>query len=149
MTVYVRRRPRRIDVYTDGACSGSPGPGGWAWAVDLNDWDTGAERSTTNQRMEMMAALQAVTQVAGPICIVTDSAYVMNCFTQRWYRNWADGHKDRGRGTAVANWDLWSRLIPAVMEGDVTWRKVKGHSGDPMNDFVDSLAVRAKKALMV
>ena len=148
MTTYVRRRLKRLDIYTDGACSGSPGPGGWAWAYEKDgSWvhDSGGERSTTNQRMEMTAAWKAVASNPGPLRICTDSAYVMNCFTQQWYLGWRDGRKRNG--DPVANWDIWWRFITLVNSRDVTWLKVKGHSGDPGNDFVDRLAVQAKKSL--
>ncbi len=151
MTTYVRRRkPERVDIYTDGACSGAPGPGGWAYSTLDGSWqDSGACGSTTNQRVEMLAVIHALRAIAPgqPVTIVTDAAYVMNCFTEHWYRGWKDGKKRRS-GDPVANWDLWKILIPLVQEHDVQWRKVKGHSKDPGNDYVDMLAVKAKKALM-
>lgn len=154
MTVVIPRR----EVFTDGACSGAPGPGGWAWALastppGTQPWGSGSERSTTNQRMEMTAVMEALlwlqaTQPWGRWRIVTDSAYVMNCFTDGWHLRWKDGKKIKD-GSGVANWDIWRMLIPLVTETGTTFRKVKGHSGDPMNEYVDHLAVTAKKHAMV
>jgi ribonuclease HI len=142
----------RFDVYTDGACSGSPGPGGWAWALAKDPtgyWASGSAPSTTNQRMEMTAALEAISQLAPRrLTVVTDSAYVMNCFTDKWYLGWRKRGWVSSQGKPVANRDIWEPLIEFVLANDVKFRKVKGHSGDKMNDYVDDLAVRAKKAIM-
>lgn len=152
MTTIIRRRPRRLDVYTDGACSGGRGDGGWAWSLaDKSMYRSGSEKSTTNQRMEMWAAYDAIKTLSvmgKKITVVSDSAYVINCFEQRWYRNWREGVKVKDK-SPVANWDIWTLLIPAVLECDVRFRKVKGHSGDPLNDFVDMLAVKAKRGTLV
>jgi ribonuclease HI len=133
-------------VYTDGACSGNPGPGGWAWAVPDGPFASGAAPHTTNQRMEIEAALQAVRAFAGqgPVEVVSDSTYVVNCFRDRWWAGWlAKGWKNSQRKD-VANRDLWEPLIELYRErGDITFRWVKGHSGDRMNDLVDMLAVEA------
>jgi ribonuclease HI len=131
-------------AYTDGACSGNPGPGGWAWAVPGGRWASGVESPSTNQRMEITAALEAVRALEGRLEIVSDSTYVVNCFRDRWWEGW----RRRGWLTSakkpVANRDLWEPLIDLVQaRGDVTFRWVKGHSGDPMNDLVDRLAVEA------
>jgi ribonuclease HI len=133
-----------VSVYTDGACSGNPGPGGWAWAVDSSTWDSGAEAATTNQRMEIRAALEAVTALEGPLLVVSDSTYVVNCFRDRWWANWLARGWVTSQKTPVANRDLWEPLVDAVnRRGEVAFGWVKGHSGDQMNDFVDSLAVAA------
>ncbi|MGH9071555.1 MAG: ribonuclease H family protein [Acidimicrobiales bacterium] len=137
-------------VFTDGACQGNPGPGGWAWAVpgpagaaDAR-WANGAEARTTNQRMEVMAVLEALRALEGPVEVVSDSTYVVNCFRQRWWVKWeANGWRNSKR-QEVANQDLWRPLVGEVARrGDVSFRWVKGHSGHPMNDLVDSLAVEA------
>ncbi|HEY5650666.1 MAG TPA: RNase H family protein, partial [Acidimicrobiia bacterium] len=78
----------RTTVYTDGACSGNPGPGGWAWIVPDGPFAAGGESMTTNQRMELTAALDAVQSFPGPLEIVSDSSYVVNCFKDGWYRGW-------------------------------------------------------------
>ena len=134
-------------VYTDGACSGNPGPGGWAWAVPDGPYASGADPHTTNQRMEITAALEAVTTLGrdpGPIEVVSDSTYVVNCFRDQWYVKWqASGWRNSQR-KPVANRDLWEPLVELVLaRGDVTFRWVKGHGVDTMNELVDRLAVDA------
>jgi ribonuclease HI len=137
---------QQLVIYTDGACSGNPGPGGWAWAVAPGGEPHGAggEAHTTNQRMEIHAVLDALRThaeladdhgAAMPIEIVSDSTYVVHCFRDRWWTN--------SQKKPVANVDLWQPLIELVTAGDVSFRWVKGHSGDPMNDLVDRLAVAA------
>jgi ribonuclease HI len=105
---------------------------------------SGFEAHTTNQRMEITAALEAVRALPGPLEIVSDSTYVVNCFRDRWHEGWrARGWKTSAK-KPVANRDLWEPLIDLVLaRGDVTFRWVKGHSEDPMNDLVDRLAVEA------
>lgn len=131
-------------AYTDGACQGNPGPGGWAWAVRGGRWASGAEAHSTNQRMEIKAALDAVASIEGPLEVVSDSTYVVNCFRDGWWKGWlARGWVNKAK-KPVANQDLWKPLIDLVVErGDVTFSWVKGHSGDEMNDLVDRLAVEA------
>ncbi len=131
-------------VYTDGACKGNPGPGGWAWAIDDEHYASGADAHTTNQRMEVSAVLEALRANAGPVEIRSDSTYVVNCFRDRWYVGWKKRGWKNSQRQPVANRDLWEPLIELVLErGDVTWQWVKGHSGVPMNDLVDRLAVEA------
>ena len=134
-------------VYTDGACIGNPGPGGWAWAVPDGPYASGADPQTTNQRMEIKAALEAVLAHEGPLEVVSDSTYVVNCFRDRWWEGWiARGWTNKAR-QPVANRDLWEPLIAAVRADPkrvrFTW--VKGHSADVMNDLVDRLAVEAAR----
>jgi ribonuclease HI len=131
-------------VYTDGACSGNPGPGGWAWAVDRDRFALGAEPHTTNQRMEITAAFEAAKALSGALEIVSDSTYVVNCFRDRWYEGWKRRDWRNSQRKPVANRDLWEPFVDLVVSrGDVSFRWVKGHSGDPMNDLVDRLAVEA------
>lgn len=131
-------------AYTDGACSGNPGPGGWAWAVPGGRWAAGAAAHTTNQRMEISAAYEAVRALEGRLEIVSDSTYVVNCFRDRWWEGWLKRGWVNSAKKPVANRDLWEPFIDLVRtRGDVTFRWVKGHSGDPMNDLVDRLAVQA------
>ena len=131
-------------VYTDGACSGNPGPGGWAWAVPDGPFASGAEPHTTNQRMEITAALEAVIALPGSLEVVSDSTYVVNCFRDKWYAGWQRRGWRNSQGKPVANRDLWEQLLAVVLDrGDVTFSWVKGHSGDRMNDVVDLLAVEA------
>ncbi|HEY2428774.1 MAG TPA: ribonuclease H [Acidimicrobiales bacterium] len=131
-------------VYTDGACSGNPGPGGWAWAVPGGAWALGAAPHTTNQRMEISAVLEAVRALDGPLDVVSDSTYVVNCFRDKWWQNWFARGWRNSAGKPVANRDLWEPLIDLYRSrDDVSLRWVKGHGTDPMNDLVDRLAVRA------
>jgi ribonuclease HI len=140
-----------IVVYTDGACSGNPGPGGWAWAVapDGVPSDSGGERVTTNQRMEITAALEAVRARSSELAagrllvVVSDSTYVVNCFRDKWYVRWQANGWRNARKQPVANADLWKPLVELVHENRVSFRWVKGHGTDPLNDLVDRLAVAA------
>lgn len=138
-------------IYTDGACSGNPGPGGWAWAVspDGTEHATGGEAHTTNQRMEILAAFEAVTTFRDDprrIVIVSDSTYVVKCFTDGWWRGWLQRGWKNSQRQPVANRDLWEPFLDLVnTRGNVDFAWVKGHSGDPMNDLVDSLAVAASQ----
>jgi ribonuclease HI len=134
-------------MYTDGACLGNPGPGGWAWAIPGGRFASGAEHLTTNQRMEITAVLEGLRAIETPVDVVSDSTYVVNCFRQRWWETWVRKGWRNARGQPVANQDLWKPLVDLVRsEGRVTFRWVKGHSVDPYNDLVDSLAVEAARA---
>lgn len=138
-----------VVVYTDGACLGNPGPGGWAWVVVDGQYASGAEAHTTNQRMEITAALEALCSFEaagepGPIEIASDSTYVVNCFRDGWWQGWQRRGWVNSARKPVANRDLWEPLIEIVnRRGDVSFRWVKGHSGDEGNDMADRLAVEA------
>jgi ribonuclease HI len=138
-----------ITVYTDGACRGNPGRGGWAWAVPGGRFASGADPATTNQRMEITAALEALRTLtadeASDVDVVSDSTYVVNCFKDRWWQGWQRRNWKNSQNKPVANRDLWEPLIELAVssESNVTWRWVKGHSGDPWNDRVDELATMA------
>lgn len=141
-------------AYTDGACSGNPGPGGWGVLLLAKDGDTvikertlsGGEANTTNNRMELLAAIHALETLARPssLTIVTDSAYVKNGVT-----GWIHGWKRNGWKTAnkkpVKNVELWQRLDEAQQRHDVTWEWVKGHAGHPENERADELAREGMK----
>jgi ribonuclease HI len=141
--------PDRAVVYTDGSCLGNPGPGGWAWAVPEGPYASGAEPRTTNQRMEITAALQALRSLVGPdrqtLLVVSDSTYVVNCFKQRWWEGWQRRNWKNTQGKPVANRDLWEQLFAIALapHGDVRWQWVRGHSGDHWNEVVDQLALEA------
>ncbi|WP_265521042.1 ribonuclease HI [Oerskovia flava] len=134
----------RTRAWTDGACKGNPGPGGWGVLI-RDGHDTvelsGGEPSTTNNRMELLAAIRALQALADgtQVALYTDSAYVMNGM-----RSWIAGWKRRGWTTAagqpVKNMDLWRELDQQVAHHDVQWTWVKGHSGDPGNERADALA---------
>jgi ribonuclease HI len=130
-------------VYTDGACSGNPGPGGWAWAVPGGPFASGAAERTTNQRMELQAVLDAVTSLEGPLHVMSDSTYVVNCFRDRWWEAWLQRGWVNSQKKPVANRDLWEPLVDRVRRRRITFQWVKGHSGDRWNDLVDRLAVEA------
>lgn len=131
-------------VHTDGACRGNPGPGGWAWAVEDGPYASGAEADTTNQRMELHAALDALRRLTGTTTVRSDSKYLVDCFNQNWHVGWRKRGWKNSKKEPVSNRDLWEPLIDLVLaRGDVTFEWVKGHSGDPMNDAVDQLAVQA------
>jgi ribonuclease HI len=137
----------RVTIYTDGACSGNPGPGGWAALLKYGGREkelSGGEPLTTNNRMELMAAIMALEALSRSctIDLFTDSQYVRDGIT-KWLRNW----KARGWRTAdkkpVKNEDLWRRLDEARGRHQVVWHWVRGHADDPLNHRVDALAVAA------
>lgn len=132
----------RRRIYTDGACSGNPGPGGWAWASSKDHGASGGEPATTNNRMELTAVLRAVADNPGLITVVMDSTYVKDGI-QKWSQAWRrNGWMTKAR-EPVKNRDLWEPLVDLIdargPEVELAW--VKGHSGDPMNDLVDAMAV--------
>jgi len=136
-----------VVVYTDGACSGNPGPGGWAWAVAPSGTPSasGGEARSTNQRMEILAVLEALRSLDGPVVVVSDSTYVVNCFRDRWWESWLRKGWINSQRKPVANRDLWEPLI-TLYQGradEVSFQWVKGHSAEPMNDLVDAMAVAA------
>ena len=138
----------RTTVYTDGACSGNPGPGGWGWVIPDGEAAYGGAPETTNQRMELQAALEAVKAIPGPLHIVSDSTYVVNCFKDNWWKGWLKRGWKNSQKKPVANRDLWEPLIDLYQERDVTFEWVKGHSGDRWNDRADELAVRGREEVM-
>lgn len=134
----------KVDIYTDGACRGNPGPGGWAALLICGSERkevTGAEPETTNNRMELRAAIGALKALKRPckVKLHTDSKYVLQGFTE-----WLPGWKARGWRTAgrqpVKNQDLWEELDSAAASQDIEWQWVKGHSGHEHNEYVDQLA---------
>ena len=142
-----------VEIYTDGACRGNPGPGGWGVLLRYKGREktlSGAERETTNNRMELMAAIRALETLKRPckVTLFTDSEYLRKGITE-WLSNW----KRRGWKTAdkkpVKNTDLWRRLDSAAGQHDVRWRWVRGHSGHPENERADELARMAIEELKV
>lgn len=135
---------KRVDVFTDGACKGNPGPGGWGALLRMGRHEkelSGGEPHTTNNRMEMTAVIRALNALIEPCEVIlhTDSRYVIDGITK-----WVSGWKKRGWVNAskqpVKNADLWHDLIEAVARHKVTWEWVKGHSGHPENERVDRIA---------
>ena len=141
-----RSAPRR--VYTDGACSGNPGPGGWAWASSADHHASGGEADTTNNRMELTAVLRAIEANPGPLVVVMDSTYVKSGL-ESWSKGWVRNGWRTKAGEPVKNRDIWQELLAVIAErpaGEVGFEWVKGHSGDVMNDLVDGLAVIQRDA---
>lgn len=132
-------------VYTDGACIPNPGPGGWAWAVPDGPYASGHSADSTNQRMELMAAMEALKSLPGTVEVRSDSTYVVKCFSERWYLGWeAKGWKN-AKKRPVDNQDLWRPMVELFHRraNELTFTWIKGHSDDLMNDLVDRLAVEA------
>ena len=138
-----------LEVWTDGACSGNPGPGGWGWITNESQprQGSGSDPATTNQRMEITAAVNALESVPErPIVVVSDSTYVVNCITKRWYAGWRRNGWLNSKKEPVANRDLWESLVPLATAPGVTFRWVKGHANHPLNEAADALAVAARDA---
>lgn len=135
-----------VVIYTDGACSGNPGPGGWGVVMRWQGTDKemyGAEPLTTNNRMELMAPIQALESLNRrcTVHLYTDSTYVRNGIT-KWLLTWKRNGWLTSARTPVKNEDLWRRLETATLAHDVHWHWVKGHAGHPDNERADQLAVR-------
>jgi ribonuclease HI len=137
-----------LRIYTDGACSGNPGPGGWAWASSADHHASGGEPDTTNNRMELTAVLRAIEDNSGSLVVVMDSTYVKNGL-ESWSKGWVRNGWKTKAGEPVKNRDLWEELLAVLADrprGEVSFEWVKGHSGDLMNELVDGLAVVQRDA---
>lgn len=135
---------RKLTVYSDGSCLGNPGPGGWGAVIEDAGGVreiSGGEPSTTNNRMELMAAIQALEEIApgAEVELVTDSRYVMDGITS-WLPGWRRRDWRTASGKPVKNQDLWRRLEQAAVRHKVAWRWVRGHTRDPGNERADALA---------
>lgn len=135
---------KNITIYTDGACKGNPGPGGWGALLHWNGHDkklSGGETLTTNNRMELMAAIMALESLREPcaVTLYTDSVYVKQGLNE-WLPNWKRRNWRTADNKPVKNQDLWQRLDAAAARHEVHWRWVKGHAGDPGNEMADQLA---------
>jgi ribonuclease HI len=140
-----------VEIWTDGGCKPNPGPGGWGAVLRFRGHEreiSGAERATTNNRMELTAAAAALESLTRPCIVIvhTDSQYVRNGIT-RWSTGWVRRNWRTAAGDPVANMDLWRRLLDATSRHKIDWRWVRGHSGDVMNERVDRLATRARQEL--
>ncbi|MFT8431993.1 ribonuclease HI [Acetobacter orientalis] len=137
-----------VKIWTDGGCRPNPGPGGWGVLLRFKGVEremSGGELETTNNRMELTAAAEALESLKRP-CVVhlhTDSEYVRNGIT-RWHTGWVRRNWRNASGDPVANMDLWRRLLEANKRHDVSWFWVKGHSGVPENERVDELATQGR-----
>ncbi len=142
----------QVEIYTDGACSGNPGPGGWAAiliAQGVEKEISGSDPSTTNNRMELTAALEALKRLKRPcsVKLYSDSAYLVSAFNQGWIANWQRNGWKNSAGDPVSNPDLWQALLKAKDSHQVTWVKVKGHADNDYNNRCDKLAVDEIKKL--
>lgn len=143
---------KHVDIYTDGACSGNPGPGGYGAILVFRGIEkelSGAERETTNNRMELLGAIKALELLKEPceVTLTSDSKYLVDGITRGWARSWrANGWKKADKKPAL-NADLWERLLDLLETHKVTFEWVKGHDGHPYNERCDKLAVAAYTAL--
>jgi len=142
---------KKVDIYTDGACSGNPGPGGWGVLIQLDDKNielSGGDNETTNNRMELMAAIIALEEINKDykINLYTDSNYVKDGITS-WISNWKKNSWKTANKKDVKNKDLWIRLDSAIKGKDISWIWVKGHAGNAGNEQADYLARTALEKL--
>lgn len=134
----------RVEIYTDGACSGNPGPGGWGVVLRAGEHEkelSGGEDNTTNNRMELMAAIAALEELKqpSPVDLFTDSTYVRDGI-MKWIHNWKRNGWKTAAKKPVKNVDLWKRLEQAMAPHDIEWHWVKGHNGHPDNERADEIA---------
>lgn len=143
-------KKKTVIVFTDGACSGNPGPGGWGALLQWGGKErelTGSARDTTNNRMEMRAVIEALKAINQPchVKIHSDSALIVNAFKQGWIDGWLKRGWKKANKKPVENQDLWKEMLAAMKPHDVEWIKVKGHSDNVRNNRVDALAVQASQ----
>ena len=143
-------------MYTDGACSGNPGPGGWGALLQYGDPPMerdlkGHEIETTNNRMELTAAAEALEALNEPckVRLHSDSAYMINAFRDRWLDGWQKRGWKKSDKKPVLNRDLWERLLAQDARHEIEWIKVKGHAGNELNEYVDRLAVSAREIAQI
>ncbi len=139
---------KKITIYTDGACSGNPGPGGYGAVLIYQDNFkelAGYEPQTTNQRMELLAAAAALEALKEPceVVLYSDSAYLVNAFNNYWLNNWQKNGWLNSKKQPVENQDLWQLLLTQSRRHRINWQKVKGHAGDKYNEICDKLARQA------
>ena len=140
----------KYKIYTDGACSGNPGPGGWGAVIfDQDDKQrniSGSEKNTTNNRMELLAAIMSLKKIKtnSEVVIFTDSTYVKNGITE-WMKNWKKNGWKNSSKKPVKNKDLWEKLDKLCEANSVSWKWVKGHSTNEFNNLADELATKAIK----
>jgi ribonuclease HI len=136
-----------VEIFTDGACSGNPGPGGWGAILRYGDTEkelSGGAAETTNNRMELTAAIEALEALKRPctVSLYTDSAYLKDGITQ-WIARWKKNGWKTSAKKPVKNADLWQRLDDAIRDHEISWHWVKGHAGHPENERADTLAREA------
>lgn len=136
---------KEVTIYTDGACSGNPGKGGWGAVLIFGTIEKeicGFQESTTNNRMELTACVESLGRLKEPckVNLFSDSAYVVNAFNNGWIENWQKNNWKNSKKEEVLNKDLWLKLIELSTKHQVTFNKVKGHAGDKYNEICDKLA---------
>ena len=139
---------KHIDLYTDGACSGNPGPGGYGAVLKFGSAEkelSGGEKETTNNRMELMAAIVGLEALKEPcqVTLTSVSRYLVDAIEKKWLENWQKRGWRKADGSPALNRDLWERLLVQLQRHDVTLRWIKGHAGHPYNERCDRLAVEA------
>lgn len=142
--------PDKIIIYTDGACSGNPGPGGYGTAMQYGEHRkelSGGFRNTTNNRMELLAVIEGLQALNRPceVTVFSDSKYIVDAVNKGWARRWRASGWKRNRKERALNPDLWARLLRLLDQHDVSVRWVKGHAGNPGNERADALAVAASQ----
>lgn len=135
----------KVTIYTDGSCSGNPGPGGWGAILIYNDIKkeiSGGENPTTNNKMELTAALNALLMLKHPceVDLYSDSAYLINCFKNDWLKSWKKNNWVNSKKEPVKNVDLWMKLDELTLVHKINWIKVKGHADNKYNNRCDELA---------
>ena len=136
----------KVEIYTDGACSGNPGPGGWGAVLIYGEHEkqlSGGEPETTNNRMELTAVIEALSLLKRPceVTLTTDSKYVADSVTKGWVYGWQKRGWKKGDGKPALNPDLWEKLLPLLKMHDVEFVWIKGHAGHKYNEICDRLAV--------
>lgn len=145
-----KKSKSEVIIYTDGACSGNPGPGGWGALLIWNGTEkelSGGAHDSTNNRMEMRAVIEALSALKRPCHakIHSDSALIVNAFNKGWIDSWQKKGWKKSDKKPVENQDLWKEMLKAMDDHKVSWIKVKGHSDNELNNRVDRLAVEASK----
>jgi len=138
---------KNVNLYTDGACSGNPGPGGWGAILRYAEHERelcGGEEQTTNNRMELTAVIEGLSALKEPckVLLCSDSTYVINSIQKGWVYGWQRKGWKKSDGSPALNVDLWERLLPLLKKHDVTFEWVRGHTGHPENERCDRLAVQ-------
>ena len=141
---------KKVTLYTDGACSGNPGPGGYGAVLIYEGREkeiSGGEKSTTNNKMEMMAVIKGLEALKEPceVSVYSDSAYIVNAIEQGWIDSWKKNGWRKADKKPVKNVDLWERLLELMNTHKVTFNKVKGHADDEYNNRCDRIAVRERE----
>ena len=141
---------KKVEIFTDGACSGNPGPGGWGAILRYNGVEkelSGGERQTTNNRMELCAVLNALSALKEPcdVVLTSDSKYVIDSVSKGWVYSWEKKGWKKSDGKPALNVDLWERLLPLLETHNVTFVWIRGHAGHPENERCDALAVKERE----